>query len=304
MKVVITGGAGYLGSELTAALSHHPSIDGLVVYDDLSRGGKGLFLNGPIGKVPVRFVQADILDSRSLRRELKDADLVYHLAAKVTTPYADAGHHQFEQVNHWGTAEVVYAVEDVAPKARFVHLSSTAVYGEGTGSALASDRPTPRSAYGRSKRRGETHVERLMLDRDAVILRSANVYGPGRSLRFDAVINRFLFEAHFKGRITIRGSGHQRRPFIHIAGVVATLSALVDSKLKGTFDLVEHDHSVLEIVGALRDLYPEMEFLFVDQHLDLLSLMVERDARLKELQPDRNSDLVSDLKELRSRFAW
>lgn len=305
MKIAITGGAGYIGAELVAALSTDERITELVVYDDLSRGHHGLFMGPRIGPVPLRFVQGDILDSRKLRKELAGMDRVFHLAAKVTTPYADAGHHHFEQVNHWGTAEVVYAIEDVAPDARVVYLSSTAVYGAGEGSAGNGVRPAPRSAYGHSKRRGEAHMERLMENRPVTILRSGNVHGPGRSMRFDAVINRFLFEAHHKGRISISGSGHQRRPFIHIDGVIGTLSALVHgTPVVGTFDLVDHDASVLDIVEALRGLYPSMEFLFVDQHLELLSLQVSRDARLQGIQPERSADLVQELEAMRARFAW
>ena len=97
MKIAITGGAGYIGAELVAALSTDERITELVVYDDLSRGHHGLFMGPRMGRVPVRFVQGDILDSRKLRKELAGMDRVFHLAAKVTTPFADAGHHHFEQ---------------------------------------------------------------------------------------------------------------------------------------------------------------------------------------------------------------
>ncbi|MBX2977743.1 MAG: SDR family oxidoreductase [Flavobacteriales bacterium] len=305
MKIAITGGAGYIGAELVAALSTDERITELVVYDDLSRGHHGLFMGPRMGRVPVRFVQGDILDSRKLRKELAGMDRVFHLAAKVTTPFADAGHHHFEQVNHWGTAEMVYAIEDVAPDACVVYLSSTAVYGSGEAAANSGVRPAPRSAYGHSKWRGETHMERLMDDRSVTILRLGNVYGAGRSVRFDAVINRFLFEAHHKGRISISGSGLQQRPFIHIDGVIGTLGALVHgTPLSGIFDLVDHDLSVLDLVEALRTLYPKLEFLFVDQHLELLSLKVPRDARLQGIQPERKADLVQELEAMQGRFAW
>src|SRR5690606_31123548 len=121
-----------------------------------------------------------------------------------------------------------YAIEEVAPKARVVYLSSASVYGQGEGSALAGVKPSPRSAYGHAKLRGEAHMDRLGDQQPVCILRAGNVYGHGRCMRFDAVINRFVFQAHFQGRITVSGSGEQRRPFIHVDSVVGTLVQLLE----------------------------------------------------------------------------
>lgn len=305
MKVVVTGGAGYVGAELCAALAKDERVDELVIYDLLERGHFGLFMGPGMGAAKVRLVQGDVLDSRRLLHELAGADVVYHLAAKVTTPFSEAGHSQFEQVNHWGTAEVVYAIEEVAPKARVIYLSSASVYGEGVGSASSADKPSPRSAYGHAKLRGEAHMDRLGDNQPVAILRSGNVHGYGRCMRFDAVINRFVFQAHFQGRVTVRGTGNQRRPFIHVDAVVAALAALLPPNgLAGTYDLVEEDWSVVEIVEALRGPYPETELLFVDQHLDLKSLTVKRDERLAGVQPMRAMDLEKDIRALGARFAW
>jgi UDP-glucose 4-epimerase len=305
MKVVVTGGAGYVGAELCAALAKDGRVDELVIYDLLERGHFGLFMGPRMGAAKVRLVQGDLLDSRRLLQELAGADVVYHLAAKVTTPFSEAGHSQFEQVNHWGTAELVYAIEEVAPMARVVFLGSASVYGEGEGSALSAEKPSPRSAYGHSKLRAEAHMERLGDNQSVAILRSGNVHGYGRCMRFDAVINRFVFQAHFQGRVTVRGTGNQRRPFIHVDALVDTLVALLPPNgLTGTFDLVEKDWSVVEIIEALRDPYPDTELLFVDQHLELKSLTVRPDARLAAVQPGRLVDLKQDILTLGGRFAW
>ena len=305
MKVIVTGGAGYIGAELCAMLAKDERVGELVIYDLLERGHYGVFMGPALGAANVRFVQADVLDSRRLLQEIAGSDVVYHLAAKVTTPFSDASHSQFEQVNHWGTAEVVYAIEEVAPKARVVYLSSASVYGPGKGSDMSEMKPSPRSAYGHSKLRGEAHLERLGDDQEVLILRSGNVYGPGRSIRFDAVINRFLFQAHFQGRVTVRGSGEQQRPFIHVDAVVAALGAALEvNGPTGTFDLVEHSWSVLQLIEALRALYPETELLFVDQHLDLMSMEVARDERLASIQPLRTATLEQDLQEMGRRMAW
>src|SRR5262245_4699722 len=111
MNVLVTGGAGYIGTELIEALSKRKEIDHVVVYDNLSRGNFNFFLGKSDFGNKIRFVQGDILDSRKIRKELKEVDVVYHLAAKVTTPFANIDSHFFEQINHWGTAELIYALE-------------------------------------------------------------------------------------------------------------------------------------------------------------------------------------------------
>ena len=124
MRVLVTGGAGYKGTELVYRLASEPSIKDILVYDNLCKGNYNLFTR--LRKVPsniVRFVQADDLHSRGLRKHMEDTDVVFHLEARVETPYADQNAHDFEQTNHWRTAEVVYAAEEVRVS-RLIHLSS------------------------------------------------------------------------------------------------------------------------------------------------------------------------------------
>ena len=129
MQVLVTGGAGYIGTELVSQLIANPSVDQVVVYDNLSRPNYNLFLGLRLQRHhKLRFVKGELLDSRALKKALKGIDVVYHLAAKVTTPFANADSHGYEQVNHWGTAEMVYAVEESQVK-RFIYTSSTGVYG-------------------------------------------------------------------------------------------------------------------------------------------------------------------------------
>ena len=275
MKVLITGGAGYVGTELTYKLAADPAVTEVIVYDNLSRPNYNLFIGAqPLGK-KVRFERGELLDTRKINKLLKDVDVVYHLAAKVTTPFADQNPHLFEQVNHWGTAELVYAVEASNVK-RFVYLSSVSVYGA-AGEEVDVDSPiNPRTFYGISKMRGEEHVQRLFSKLDTFIVRCGNVYGYSKSMRFDSVINKFLFEANCHGRITINGDGKQTRSFIHIDKTTNVLANLLGDRLKpGRYDLVEDTLSVNYIADTLKEIYPEMEMLYVNQHLKLRELRVK-----------------------------
>ncbi|HRB67994.1 MAG TPA: GDP-mannose 4,6-dehydratase, partial [Chitinophagales bacterium] len=112
MKVLITGGAGYIGTELVKKLVKIPKVKEIIVYDNLNKGAYNFFLCTCIGGDNIRFVHGDILDTRKLKKELNDVDVVINLAAKITSPYADADPHLYEQINHWGTAELTYAIEE------------------------------------------------------------------------------------------------------------------------------------------------------------------------------------------------
>ena len=217
MKVLITGGAGYIGTELVTELNNDSRISEIVIYDNLSRGNFNLFIgHTKLNTSKIRFVKGELLDTRKLKQELKGIDTVFHLAAKVTTPFADQNPHGFEQVNHWGTAELIYAIEESEVKT-FVYLSSTSVYGASE-NTLSIDSPlNPKTFYGISKMRGEEHVKRLLNSSiRTYIFRCGNVYGYSKSMRFDSVINKFMFEANFNNKIRIYGNGNQNRSFIHI----------------------------------------------------------------------------------------
>lgn len=278
MRILVTGGAGYIGTELIQQLNQFNEVDEIIVYDNLSSGNRNFFLGQQkLNANKITFIQGDILDSRKLNQVIQNVDTVYHLAANVTTPFSDQNPHLFEQVNHWGTAELVYAVEKSEVK-RFIHLSSASVYGASEDICSLNDEPQPETFYGISKLRAEEHVKRLQnKNPETYILRCGNVYGYNRSMRFDAVINRFMFDANYKGRITVNGTGEQHRPFIHIQKVADALVGLCcKTKVSsGTYNLVDKNMAIGEVVEAMRIIYPELEMLFVNQHMKMRELKVK-----------------------------
>ena len=304
MKILVTGGAGYIGTELVGALAQQDAVSEVVVYDNLSRRNYNLFLAERLTPGKIRFVRGDILDTRRLRKVLDGVDVVFHLAALVTTPFHDADVHHVDQVNHWGTAELSYALEE-RPVRRLIYLSSAAVYGASDTPARVEHAPRPAGVYGESKLHGERKLARLADDLDLTVLRCANVYGYSRSLRFDAVINRFLFEAHYGHRITIHGSGRQHRAFVHIDDVVSALVPLALGRGgRGTFNLVERNLAINDIAAALRQLYPDLETQHVDQDHEPRSLQVEPDPAVRAWAGQAEHDLLERLTVFRERFAF
>ena len=306
MNVLVTGGAGYIGTELVNLLVSNPSVDKVIVYDNLSRMNYNLFLGLKLQKHPkLTFVKGELLDSRSLRKVLKDIDVVYHLAAKVTTPFDNSDSHVYEQVNHWGTAELVYAVEESKVK-RFIYTSSSGVYGSSSGAVSETTIPNPKTFYAISKLRGEEHVRRLFDKIDTYIFRCGNVYGYSKSMRFDSVINKFVFEANFNRIVTVQGDGKQSRSFIHIDRVAKALNNCLTTDLSGgIYNLVERSIKIFDIVDELKQLLPELEFIFINQHLKLRELSVKENIEVnKRLGINHAQSLKKELEEFLSRFSF
>lgn len=306
MKILVIGGAGYIGTSLIESLAVSSKVAEIVIYDNLSRGNYNLYLGDKLNKRGnISFVQGDILDTRSLKKAMKGVDIVYHFAARVTTPYANLDPHIYEQVNHWGTAEVVSAIEESTVK-KLIYLSSTSIYGASDRQATEDTIPNPKTFYGSSKLRAEEHVNRLIKKDRAVIIRAGNVYGFNQSMRFDAVINRFAFEANFTKKISIQGSGKQSRAFIHIDAMTKVLSELLFSKVpSGTYNLALSNYSVLDLVDVFKELIPELEFIFVDQHQELRNFELSTELKLgKFIDLPKPGMLKDELAEFLSNFSF
>jgi len=306
MRVLITGGAGYIGTVLTKSLITYPAIEKIIIYDNLSRKNSNLFLGDRLPNADkIELIVGDILDLRKLKKVLADVDAVFHLAARVSTPFANVDADFHEQVNHWGTAELVSAVEESQVE-KFIFTSSTSVYGSSEDYIQENDEPDPKTFYGISKFRGEEHVRMLQKKRNAIILRCANVYGYSRSMRFDAVINRFMFDANFTKRIQIHGNGKQFRAFINVNVLVkALIGCLFEQVPSGIYNVIDRNLQILDIVDVLKEIYPTLEFIFINQHLDLRQMKIEKQSKLRQFVDfENNEKLHEELIEFQTRFAF
>jgi len=306
MKILITGGAGYIGTVLTKHLVKRSEVEKIIIFDNLSRKNYNLFIGERMMfEEKVQFVNGDILDLRKLTMLLKDIDLVYHLAARVTTPFGNADADLYEQVNHWGTAELVAAIEE-NENTKLIYLSTTSVYGSSEEYITEKSIPIPKTFYGISKLRGEEHVKRLITHGRACILRCANVYGFSRSMRFDAVINKFMFDANFERRIQINGNGKQIRAFIHVNVLIKVLIDLMLQDIpKGIYNVVDRNLQIMEIVDVMKEIYPDLEFVFLNQHLSLRQLQVSTDSDMRKyINYDNNLTLLEELVDFKNRFSF
>lgn len=290
MRVVITGAAGYVGWSVLKMLADTPEVSEIIAYDNFARRNYGLMLaekGAGYGKIQV--VVDEILNSHRLRQSIQSADCVCHLAALAPSPFNNDNPHAFDQVNHWGTAEVCYAVEDAAVP-RIVYISSGAIYGFPEGLADTETVPMPANAYGASKLAGERHVERLANQSEAIILRSGTVYGLNPVARFDTFINRFVLDAALGRALQVHGSGEQARPIVHVDSLAYAIRRSVLGEVKpGVQNVVETNASVNEAVEVLQQSDPSLEVIHMNQQARLQDLRVKPTPGSGLLPPDRRT---------------
>jgi UDP-glucose 4-epimerase len=256
MRSLVTGGAGFIGSNLVDALLARG--DEVTVVDDLSTGRRGN-LDGALA-AGAELAEIDIRDAAALSALARERQpqAVFHLAAQIDVrrsvedPAFDAA------VNVGGTANVLEAAR-AAEAGRIVSISTGgAIYGEGEGQRLPLDESTaiaPLSAYGQSKFAAEGYLalyERLY-GISGISLRLGNVYGPRQDPLGEAgVIAIFCGRVRSGGQPTVFGDGTQTRDYIYVADVVAAALAAADSEATGPVNIgTGVETSVLELATAL-----------------------------------------------------
>ena len=259
MRTLVTGGAGFIGSNLVDALLARG--DEVTVVDDLSTGRRGN-LDGALA-AGAELVELDIREADALAELVaaRRPEAVFHLAAQIDVRKSLADPAFDAAVNVGGTANLLEAVRG-AGGARVVFASTGgAIYGEGEGKALplGEDAPIePFSAYGQSKYAAEGYLalyERLY-GLSGVSLRFGNVYGPRQDPLGEAgVIAIFCGKLAAGERPTVYGDGTQTRDYIYVSDVVAAALAAAGSEATGPINIgtgVETD--VLELAARLGEL--------------------------------------------------
>jgi UDP-glucose 4-epimerase len=256
MRTLVTGGAGFIGSNLVDALLARG--DDVTVLDNLSTGRR-VNLDGALGG-GARLAEVDIRDDAAVGAVFAEArpELVFHLAAQIDVrksvedPYFDAA------VNVGGTANVLEAAR-VVDAGRVIFISTGgALYGEGADKQLPLPESTPiapLSGYGQSKYAAEGYLglfERLH-GLSGMSLRLGNVYGPRQDPLGEAgVVAIFCGLLKNGGRPTVYGDGTQTRDYIYVGDVVAAALAAGGTRLGGAVNIgTGREASVLDLVEIL-----------------------------------------------------
>jgi UDP-glucose 4-epimerase len=250
MNVLVTGGAGFIGSnvvERLIELGHEP-----VVLDDISSGYRENLLPG------VPFVEGDVRDAAAVATAVDGCDVVCHLAASVGNARSIAEPQTDSAINVIGTLNVLEAARANGLR-RIVFSSSAGIFGELKTLPIAEDHPQdPDSPYGASKLAAEKMclVYNKLYGMRNICLRYFNVYGPHQ--RFDAygnVIPIFADRILKRASMTIFGDGEQTRDFVNVRDVAAAnLAAAFAGDVAGVFNIGSGERiSINELARVMQE---------------------------------------------------
>jgi len=293
MKVVITGGAGFIGSNLTRHWVTRYPEDNVVVVDFLTYAGRRESLSDLEGHANYRFVKADIGDSRTMDAVVQDADLVLNLAAESHNDRAIADPLPFVRTNVLGTAVLLESCRRKSV-ARFHHVSTDEVYG--TLSLEDPERFTeaspyrPRGPYSASKASSD-HLVRAWFDTYGLrttISNCGNNFGP---YQFPEKLIPLAITRLLRGqRVPLYGDGRNVRDWIYVADHCDAIDLIAHRGLPGSTYLVsaEQEVSNREVVDQLLRIF--------GRGSETIEFVADR------LGHDRRYGL--DARKLREDFGW
>jgi len=247
MKVLIVGGAGYIGGALVDAFRSQnvmrstPHFD-VHVYDNLLYERQ--YLKG------VMFHYGDIRERHKLLRliEGEDFDVIVWLAAIVGDPACQHNPELAKEINE----DSVAWLASVAGERRIIFPSSCSVYGRNAKKNLTEeDRAEPLSIYAETKLGAETYLK----DRNTVIFRLGTVYGLGDKFarpRFDLVVNIMTANMVRNGELTVHG-GDQTRPLVHVKDIARIIAYAAQHDMCGIYNVAQYNMRIDELATIIRD---------------------------------------------------
>ncbi len=251
MKVLITGGAGFIGSHLTAYLANKGAE--VVVLDNLLRGNK--IETDVLEKITL--IQGDVRDQDLVIKLAENCDYIYHLAAILGVDIVADNPVETMETEVEGTKNVVYAALKHGVK-KVIYASTSGVYGHSAIEKSVDEdiMIDPRTSYAMAKRYNEIYLKAVYEERglESISLRFFNVYGPRQDDRM--VIPRFFEQALKNEPITVFGSGKQTRDFTSVEETITSLVKLTDiSKGAEIFNIAnETEMNILELAIHIKEL--------------------------------------------------
>jgi len=299
-RIVIFGGAGYLGSMLVhQLLDMNFQVD---VFDSLRFGSASLeALNG---HPDLCFIEEDIRNVHAVTDAVQGAYGVILLAALVGEPACDIDPRETAEINFLATKMVAETCRYFEVP-RFIFASTDSVYGIREGIMREDSSKNPISLYAQLKLRAEEEILGLSNGNfSATVLRMATLYGCSPRMRFDLVVNILSLHATLNGRIRIFG-GKQWRPFVHVADAAQAYGLVLNAPLDRVggeiFNVGSNDQNyrVGELGNFVQQVFPEVEIETIPQDPDLRDYYVNCDKITDSLRFVPHMQIIDGIREVK-----
>ena len=218
MRVLVTGGCGYIGSALVPRLQEASGIAQVTVLDNLSTGSPANLAGADLGRDDLSFREGDVREYGDVEAAMRDIDAVIHLAAITGAGSTHDREAETRAVNRRGTENILKAARKFNVE-HVVFASSCNSYGRAESREIDETvEPDPINPYAQAK----YESERLLADyadsygMETTALRMSTNYGYAPGVRFNLVVNAFVFRALTSRPLTVYGDGSNWRPFIHV----------------------------------------------------------------------------------------
>ena len=293
MRILLTGGSGYLGSVLTRKLltnGHRVRILDNFLF------GKGSLKDIQDNK-KLELVTGDIRDLSIVGKSLKNIDAVIHLASIVGTQSAELDSKVSTEINFMATRNIAELCKIYKIK-QFIFASTCSVYGAQPDRLIAENSEVdPMDSYGLSKFQSERAI--LQTYDYPTILRLGTLFGASHRMRFDLAINLFIAQAMNKEKLTVFG-GEQWRPFLHVDDAAEAFSFAVENKMEGTYNVVWKNLTINQMAKDVKKLIPSQAKLSKD-------IIDKRDYRVSGKKLERfgfkaKKDIAYAVKEFKSKI--
>ncbi|HYW00501.1 MAG TPA: SDR family oxidoreductase [Candidatus Acidoferrum sp.] len=229
MRILVTGGSGYLGSILVPRLtSERHEVDVLDIQPPTSS---------------VRWLNADVNTADS--GMFRTYDAIVHLAGIVGDAACNKEPTKAVETNYLTTKRL--AKEFARSNKKMVFASTCSVYGASNSLQTENTDPSPLSLYGLTKLQSEKPV----IDAGGVVLRFATLHGNSPRMRFDLVVNEFVRRAVVDKKIAVFG-GAQIRPFLHVSDAAAAISAVITGE-SGVYNVGSENMTILDLANRIKD---------------------------------------------------
>jgi nucleoside-diphosphate-sugar epimerase len=291
MRVLITGGAGYLGSVLSRKLLSKGYQ--VRILDNLWYGEKPI--EECLKNKNFELIQDDMRNLITIVKALKDVDAVIHLASIVGMPASSIEPRTSEEINYIASKNIaelcqLHGIET------YIFASTCSVYGSQPNSIITEKSPvSPLDYYAEQKFKSERASN--WLNRAPTLFRFGTLFGLSPRRRFDLVINLFSIQALIEKSITVFG-GNQYRPFLHVSDAADSLIFAIEHNLSGTYNVISENFTILQAAEKISEL-TNCEIKISNENEDNRDYKVSGDKIMKMgFKPSKTiEDVVKEMKQ-------